>query len=333
MNIKVKPNTFYELIQKGSGQTDYFYYSLMGYMISLYKTGRPFTEYCFNDLDYFDGSRYSSGREYGEMQIYWVYDAQHDYAEVLVCPLLDFPKVRKYYEGEFNSFGPLRTLSDFHSILTTRGLERLAIPEIGCITDEVMFFSGFSSPIYELIDKDFFSDQEICRLYGITDTDITDYLLSGKYQSREKLPWGHCFYKYGSYVFYISSRREDAEPCWFKWREDYNCYVQVSSPGHIIPTKAQPLLEELTLGCVDNGFNNSLDLALREGKSRDGMCSLGEALAHVMDNSRERVISLGDEKFILDYENRRIHYNRPWAFVEDETKWPFLELTSRISLE
>ena len=335
MAIVTKPNTFYELTRRDSGKTDYFYYSPRGYMISLHRTRHSFTEYRLNDSDYFDGSRYSSGRECGEMQVYWIYDAWHDYTETLVCPSPDFPEVKKYYEQKSGSSVFLHTLSDFHSVLTTRGLEQVKIPEIGCITEEVIFLCKHS-PIYKLISKDFFSDQEICRLYGITDLDIAEYFLSGYFQSWEGLPQDHCFYRYGSYVFYISSRRklaeEDTEPCWFKWTEDHNCYVQVYFPGHIICAKAKPMPEEPTIGCVDNGFSDKIELALREGKLGNGMCSLGEALARVMGNSTDNVIFVGGWEFILDYENRRIQYFELRAF-EDKTEWPFLEMADWISFE
>ena len=89
---------------------------------------------------------------------------------------------------------------------------------------------------------------------------------------------------------------------------------------------------EPTIGCVDNGFSDKIELALREGKLGNGMCSLGEALARVMDNSTDTVIFIGDWEFILDYENRRIQYVELKAF-EDKTKWPFLEMADWISFE
>ena len=93
MAIVTKPNTFYELTRRDSGMTDYFYCSPRGYMISLRRTRHSFTEYCLNVSDYFDGSKYSSGRECGEMQVYWIYDVWHDYTETLVCPSPDFQEV------------------------------------------------------------------------------------------------------------------------------------------------------------------------------------------------------------------------------------------------
>ena len=97
--------------------------------------------------------------------------------------------------------------------------------------------------------------------------------------------------------------------------------------------KTQPLVEEPTIGCVDNGFRYGIELALREGKLGDDVCSLGEALTRVMDSSTESEILVGDWEFTLDHENKVIHYNRPKVFEEGVTKWSLSEIADKITLE
>lgn len=332
-----KPDTFYRMTRRGSGSMEYFYCSPKRDMLPLSRLlGYPFTAYWPTYSTCFDNSKYIIEEECERMQICWVYNIQLDDVLILVYSPSELPKIERYYREQSASFILLHTLSDFHSVLTTRKLKRLAIPRIGCITDEGMFFYGYN-PMYKLIDRDFFADKEICRLYGITETDVIDYFLFGDFQSWEKLPWDNCYYKYGSYMFYISSRKEVTDRfklCWFKWKEEYNCYVQVSCPGGVMSAKTQPLVEEPTIGCVDNGFRYGIELALREGKLGDGVCSLGEALTRVMDSSTESEILVGDWEFTLDRENKVIHYNRRLkVFEEGVTKWSLSDIVDKITLE
>lgn len=335
--MRFKPDTFYEMTRCHINNKEYFYCSPRGDMIPFCETGCPFTAYRFDRFGYFSEHWYSNIKEIEGMQMCWVYDIRFDEMDALICLPSDLPEMERYYENHSGSSPLLHTLSEFHAFMMDNGLDQLEIPELGCITSDGTFFPKEYSPVYKLVSKDFFNDPEVCELYGITETDVIDYFLSGDFQSWEKLPWDHCFYRYGSYIFYISTRREltdiDAEPCWFQWAQEYNCYRMVSSPGAVIPTKVEVMANEPKVGCIYDCSENILDVALWEGKPGDNVCSLGEALTHVMDDSDEDGISVGDWEFILDRDNKVIHYNGPWVYIEDETKWPFPELANRISFE
>ena len=335
--MKFIPDTFYEMTHCRTNNTECFYCSPKGDMIHLLKTGRPFTTYFFDRFGHFKESWYSNIKESERMQMCWVYDNDFGQMDALIYLPSDLPGVERYYRMRSDSSPLLHTLSEFHAFMMDNGLDQLEIPELGCIMSDGTFFPREYSPIYKLISKDFFDDPEICRLYGITETYIIDYFLSGDFYPWEKLPQDHCFYKYGSYIFYISTREEltniDTEPCWFKWEQEYDCYMMVSSPGAVMPEKVEAMTNEPNVGCVYDGSKNILGIALWEGKPGDNVCSLGEALVHVMEDSDEDVITLSDWVFLLDYKDGKIHYNGPWVYSEGETKWPFAELASRMLLE
>ena len=335
--MKFTPDTFYEMTHCRTNNTEYFYCSPRGDMLPFRGTGCPFMAYRFDPFNCFKESRYSNIKESERMQMCWVYDVGFSEMDALICLPSDLPGMERYYERRSYSSPLLHTLSGFHAFMMDNGLDQLEIPELGCIMSDGTFFPREYSPIYKLVSKDFFDDPEICRLYGITETYISDYSLSGSFRPWEKLPRDHCFYKYGSYVFYVSTRKEltdiDAEPCWFEWAQEYNCYRMVSSPGAVIPEKAEAMANEPKVGCIYDCSEDILDVALWEGKPGDNACSLGEVLAYVMDDSDKDVISIGDWEFLLGYKDGKIHYNGPWVYCEDETRWPFAELASRMLLE
>ena len=336
--MKFIPDTFYEMTHCRTNNTEYFYCSPRGDMLPFLETSCLFTAYRFDRFGHFKERLYGNIRESERMQMCWVYDTDFGQMDALIYLPSDLPGMEEYYRRQSDSSPLLHTLSELHAFMIDNRLDYLEIPQLGFIMNDGAFFPREYSPVYKLVSKDFFDDPEICRLYGITGEDVISYFLSGSFRPWEKLPQDHCFYRYGSHMFYVSTREEltngNAEPCWFKWEQEYNCYMMVSSPGVVMPSKVELVTDEPNVGCIYDCSQDILDVALWEGKPGDNVCSLGEALVHVMDDGGEDVIPLGDWEFLLGYKDGKIHYNGPWIYYsDDETRWPFAELASRMLLE
>lgn len=239
------------------------------------------------------------------MSVCWMWTPEFGVLMLVYPKGWDHSILEQAYGDEFRF---MYSLADFYA---PPNYEYYAVPGLGSLNmiGSTCWFTPDSNTmaINKLITRDFFGGPELYGKYGISDRELDRFFSCGKFHSWEDIEQDHCFYQYGDFIIYVSSRKDLAEgklaSLWFCWDSVYNAYTQWEDYSDMIPALAKPLGKEVTVGLYDQ-FWGSYKFILSTGfcSKKDGhvLYSMNDILAYFLkDWDRRKTLDLPTCRFFM----------------------------------
>ena len=239
------------------------------------------------------------------MSVCWMDSSEFGVLMLVYPKEWDHSILEQAYGDEFRF---MYSLADFYA---PPNYEYYLVPGLGSLNmiSSTCWFSPDSDTmaIHKLITRDFFGEPELYGKYGISDRELDKFFDCGEFHPWEDIEYDHCFYQYGDFIVYVSSRKDLAEgrtsPLWFEFSGLHNAYIYVEDCSDMVPALAKPMEGKVNVGlyeCSKGSYNFALTLEPCTGKKGSMVYNICDLLTELSDAEVRGWIDLPSCRFSLD---------------------------------
>lgn len=221
------------------------------------------------------------------MSVCWMWSSEFGMLMLVYPQGMNHSVLEKGYGKEFRF---MYSLADFDALC----LEYCTVTGLGSLTriGPTCWFTPDSCTVamHKLIPDDFFGGPELYREYGISDRELDEFFDCGEFHPWEDIEKDHCFYQYGDFIIYVSSRKDLAEgrtpSLWFECSGSYNAYLYLEDCSDMVPALAKPIEGKVNVGlyeCSKGSYNFALTLEPCTGKKGSMVYNVYDLLTELSD--------------------------------------------------